>query len=130
MVITGPHESDRKVRANIERGDSHGYIHSPNLSSFNFAKDYHCEVLSRKIPSPLLLIPASIIDAKKRGSVHRIPKVLMIIHDFRLPVLRQIFGKWSAALLIRLEWFLAMIPRLYEGIRICSHQRAWLPVRA
>jgi SAM-dependent methyltransferase len=63
VVVTVPHEPERKIRKNIERRIPHGHIHRYTKDSFDFLEEQGCKVHGRRFISKLLTVPQSLIEA-------------------------------------------------------------------
>lgn len=118
VVITVPHEPKEVIDKNIKEEIPHGHIHSFDLESFNFLKSEGCHILSRRIISPLLEIPSVLIEAMPR-EYHKnmkYPKIFIDIYNTCVPILRKLFGKTTAAFLIRLDDFVLKFTSSYNAI--------------
>ena len=131
VVLTVPHEPKEVIDKNIEEEIPHAHIHSFDLESFNFLKSqYGYHVLSKKMISSLLKIPAVLVEAMPREhhSSSRYPRVLIDFYNVVVPILRKVFGKKTAAFLIRLDEFVCNFAHSYNALLfiILKDERCWI----
>lgn len=119
VIITVPHESEKVVDKNIEEDIPHAHIHSFDLDHFNFLKSDGYNVLSRKMISSLLSIPALVLTEGRRREYHekmKYPKMFIDIYNACVPIFRNLFGKRTAAFLIRLDDHIPKLASSYNAI--------------
>lgn len=118
VVITVPHEPGEATDKNIEEGIPHGHIHRFDLESFGFLRSAGCQILSRKMFTPLLEIPFVLAEAIPREyrKDMKYPKIFVDIGSACVPILRRLFGKRTVAFLMRLDGFVCKFTSRYDGI--------------
>jgi len=118
VVIILPHQSEKIIKKIIEDKIPHGHIHSFDLDSFNFLKQKGYHVISRKFS--ITLSAGVIIDAERREWKdlrynNAFPKKVIDLYNVCVPIFRKIFGRKSAAFLIRLDYFLSNFVPFYSS---------------
>lgn len=114
VVISVPHESRRKVEKNIKNNIPHSHIHHFDAQSFNFTTSKHnYKTVTRFLSSPLLTIPAIMVDAMPTGYDKNwgYPKFFIDAYNLLLPLFKRIWGIKTAHFLMELDQlFCRMIP--------------------
>ena len=119
VVISVPHESRRKVENNIKNKIPHSHIHHFDAQSFSFtASEYSYKTVTRFSSSPLLTIPAIIVDAMSTGYDKNwgYPKFFIDTYNKLLPILKKITGIKSAHFLMKLDQLFCRILPLHNTL--------------
>jgi ubiquinone/menaquinone biosynthesis C-methylase UbiE len=112
VIITVPHEAEETVRQNLDEKIPHAHIHSLDTSSFDYLKPDGYAVLARRVVSPLLSLPSKLMPVRRQQYSERYPKVLFDAYNSLVPLLKKIFGKRAAGLLVRADALVCrLIPR-------------------
>ncbi len=118
VVITVPRESPELIEKNIAgRGTGSSHIHSFDLDSFNHL-DYPVIATGFYSPSKILRVLAAVVEAapRKHHENMKYPKALVDIYNAAImPILRKLFGKRAASLLIKLDELFSKFTSSYNA---------------
>lgn len=117
VVITVPHEHDHQVELNKANNIIHSHIHHFDSTSMTYLKANGYTVISHKIYSPLLVIPAALVDANQRTHDEnwRHPKIVTQIYNLLATITKIIFGKRTASFLVWLDSYMCKIFPFYNS---------------
>ena len=118
VVITVPHESPELIERNITgKGKGSSHVHSFDLNSLDNL-EYPVIATGFFSPSLLLRFLAILIEAvpRKYNENMKYPKIVIDVYNAFIPVLRKIFGKGAASLLILLDELVCKFTTPYNGV--------------
>ncbi len=115
VIVTVPAESPRTVAENIRRRIPHAHIHALTDRSFDGLADRGLVLRSRRILSSLLWLPIVFVNATRP---RRATSVVAKAYGALCPLLRRVFGRRAAALLMRADRLAAGLPG-YNGV-VCT----------
>jgi len=122
VVITVPHEPKKVIEDNIRKKLPHSHVHNFIHNSFDFLKTKVYHIFSKRMISPLLLIPGILIEAMPAEYTASIPKRFIYTYNACLPILRRLFptkvATFLISFLVRLDEFICKFLPLYHSILI------------
>lgn len=114
LVVTVPHETP----AVAGEGEFHAHINAFNVSSLSYLEERGLKVSVKRLLSPLLTVPAAIIDASPRihNQAWKHPEFMTDIYNRIVPIAQKIFGPCAAAFLIQLDDLVCRLFQLHKGL--------------
>ncbi len=121
VIITVPHEPKHVIEKSIKYGVPGEHVHCFNTSSFNYLNERGFSVFAKKILSPILSIPNTLVDASPReyNDFYKragYPKILVDTYNALVPIFRKLFDEKIAVKLIKTDEVLCNTFPLYKGI--------------
>lgn len=121
VVITVPHEPRELIDDIIKNEEPHAHIHSLGETSFDFVKSRGYQVMRQKMVSPFLRMAAAIMEPSPRELRPGISSPAIAIRAYNacvpfLSIFRKVWGKKSAAVVLRLDRSICEMTSLHAGL--------------
>lgn len=118
IIITVPHESENFQKKNIKDEIVHGHINNFNVKSLDFLNQEGYCIVSKKIVSPLLMVPGALVEAMPREYPKKVkfPRLLVDLYNKSLPILRRLSGEKAMAFLVNLDDLVCKILPFYRSL--------------
>lgn len=121
LVITVPHEPPELIDAIVKHEKPHGHINSFCKTSFDYLKPRGYRVRCRKMVSPLLRLAVALMEPLPRECRPGMssPAIAIRAYNACVPLLarfRKLWGKKTAAAILRLDQAVCQMTSLYAGI--------------
>ena len=107
VVITVPHDPKEAIERNLKGSALHTHIQCLNLNSFDFLLEEGCEIIRRKMYSPILRGPLMAVQAERTDDYRYYPKVIVDFYNASAPMFKRIFGRRALALVVHLDDFIS-----------------------
>jgi ubiquinone/menaquinone biosynthesis C-methylase UbiE len=125
LVITVPHE----IPSSESEEEYHAHINAFTVASLSYLQARGLKIEVRRLLSPLLTIPAALIDASPRShnKAWKHPEFMTNIYNRLVPIAGKLFGAGASALLIRLDELACRYFRFHKGLLFVISKNDCLP---
>ena len=143
LIVTVPHDPESVVEVGMERQNPLGHIHRYDEQSFEHLKAQGYRVISRRMLNWATMVLGAAVEAMPidRSYLLSLPHGRLVkttaaglssVYNLTVPIIKILFGKRAAAIVIELdEWLCRFLPTYNALISVVlKDQSAWVKDRS